>query len=213
MSGLFFSPDGRARYPATCVLVLVLTLCVSFRRPDGWLEYKSDAVLAILVPIAGTLVALALPAAQLGQSVIERLLSDAENLIRSDRPIHDIADYLEKFAHEQKRNLEAIRCVIVYSVASFGVGLLGTLGLMGSVKLIDPSLAARDVLSSLSMSLLVVAVAWMLPVVWSSFNYSKAEQLVALLKKTPATTPPPPPPQPANPGGGSATATVGGKAV
>ena len=193
VGSLFFTHDGRARFLPTCILIAAAALLAAVRLPSGVLAYKSEAVLALVVPIAGTLVALALPAAQLGQSVMEAFLSSAQDLIKGGRSVPAVADYLGKVAIERRRDLESIRCVIVFSIASLLLGLLGVFGLMSSGESIYPWLTARDLLASLATTSLVAAVAWLLPVVWSSFDFTKADQLIALLRQVPSSSPSPPP--------------------
>lgn len=184
-SRFFLSSDGRARLLPTCLLVVTGALLGAVRLESGVLAYKSDAVLAMVVPIAGTLVALALPAAQLGQSVMEGFLGSAQDLIKGGRPVPAVASFLEKVAIERRRDLESIRSVIIFSVASLLIGLLGIFGLLGSGGQWLPWIAARDVLACLATTSLVAAIAWLLPVVWWSFDFTKADQLIELLKQVP----------------------------
>ncbi|MBK6387991.1 MAG: hypothetical protein IPF71_15025 [Rhodoferax sp.] len=85
MSGasLFFDQHGNARAFPTSVMVIVAALVAAARVKGGYLSYESDKVIAIVVPVAGTIVALALPAAQLAQSVLESFLTNAQELIKS----------------------------------------------------------------------------------------------------------------------------------
>jgi hypothetical protein len=191
MGALFYDQSGRARLSLTFILVVLAAIPIAIRVPEGLFAYKSDGVLAIIVPIAGTLVALALPAAQLAQSVMESFLSSAQELIKGGRAVHAVADFLGKVAVERRRDLEGIRCVIVFSVVSFLLGLFGTFNPGSPSEPFVGSIVARDLLASLATTSLVASVAWLMPVVWSSFNFAKADQLVDLLKKAPETPVPP----------------------
>jgi len=173
MSFLFYTPTGQARLLPTCILVLLVTLALAIRVPTGLLAYKSDAVLTIVVPIAGTLVALALPAAQLAQSVMEAFLSSAQELIKGSRPIPAVADYLHDAAIERKRELAGVRCVIVFSVASLLAGLFGLLGPVTPGESPSGNFALRDFIASFSMTALVASILWLIPVVRSSFSFAK----------------------------------------
>lgn len=190
MSSVFYTRTGQARLLPTWVLVLLATSVLAIRVPTGSLAYKSDVVLTIVVPIAGTLVALALPAAQLAQSVMEAFLSSAQELIKGGRPIPAVVDYLSQAGIERKRDLAGIRCVIVFSVASLLAGLFGVLGPVTPGESPSASLVLRDLLASFATTSLVASVLWLMPVVRSSFSFSKADQLVALLRKVPPTPSP-----------------------
>jgi hypothetical protein len=158
-------------------------------RDTKWpIAFSSEQALAVVVPIAGTIVALALPAAQLASSVMERFLTSAEKLIKADRPIAGVVNYLSDVARTGKRDMAAMRRVVELALLSFLVGLVGVVGMAGQLQLL-PVLAFRDLVAGLSIALLAASVLWFVPVMRSSFDFSKADRLIDLLRRaTPAPT-------------------------
>ena len=183
-SSLFFDKHGNARPVPTGIIVIAAAFLAAARVKGGFLSYESDKVIAIVVPVAGTIVALALPAAQLAQSVLESFLTNAQELIKSGDPIHGIVKFLTNLANDRRRNLEAMKMVVYFGLASFLIGMVGVLGAFHPEKISD-SMAVRDVIACLSSAFLIASVLWFLPVVESSFNFGKADELIVLLKKTP----------------------------
>ncbi len=183
-SSLFFDKHGNARPVPTGIIVIAAAFLAAARVKGGFLSYESDKVIAIVVPVAGTIVALALPAAQLAQSVLESFLTNAQELIKSGDPIHGIVKFLTNLANDRRRNLEAMKMVVYFGLASFLIGMVGVLGAFHPEKISD-SMAVRDVIACLSSAFLIASVLWFLPVVKSSFNFRKANELIDLLKKTP----------------------------
>lgn len=189
MNTLFYTPAGEARWLLSWSAVFVATLAVASRLPSGTLGYQGSAVLGLVVPIAGTLVALTLPAAQLAQSAMAGFLSSAQELIKSGRPIPAVAEHLGQLATERKRDLAGIRCVIVFSVCALLAGLLGILDPTPVGGTPPDRVSLQDLLAAFALSSLVAAVIWLLPVVQSSFSFAQADQLVALLRKAQAKVP------------------------
>lgn len=187
MNTLFYTPAGGARWLLSWCAVLLATLAVSSRLPSGVLAYQASAVLDLVVPIAGTLVALTLPAAQLAQSAMAGFLSSAQELIKSGRPIPAVAEHLGQLATERKRDLAGIRCVIVFSVCALVSGLVGILDPTPVGGTPPGGVSIQDLLAAFALSSLVAAVLWLMPVVQSSFSFAQADQLVALLRKANVT--------------------------
>lgn len=219
MNILFYTPAGEARWLLSWGAVFLATLAVASRLPSGVLEYHGSTVLALVVPVAGTLVALTLPAAQLAQSAMAGFMSSAQELIKSGRPIPAVAEHLGQLATERKRDLAGIRCVIVFSVCALLAGLLGILDPTPAGGTPPGSLVLQDLLAAFATSCLVAAVIWLLPVVQSSFSFAQADHLVALLRKaqakvpvagSPAASAPVPVPVAAPPGDAASTAVAPG---
>lgn len=181
----FFDTNGRAKLRNAFILGVVVGVVMATRTPMGFLNIKSDAVLAIVVPIAGTIVALALPAAQLAQSVMQSILSTANDLLQTSKSRADIADYLGRVVRRKRCDLSAMRSVVLFSFASLIVGLLGVIGTFSHLH--TEFLAVKDVYATLSTTFLVISVLWFLPVVRSSFDISQADNLVELLRENKPT--------------------------
>jgi hypothetical protein len=196
MPSPLFSATGHARAVPTCLVVIVAAVLASVRTPGGMLAYKSSEVLAIVLPVAGTIVALALPAAQLAQSVMESFLSNAQELVKGNRPISGIVTFLSEVAAERRRDLEAMKWVVYFGLISFLAGLCGLLGAFSQAQ-IGENLAVRDLIACLATGFLVASVLWFLPVVRSSFNFAKADNLIELLRRAQAAAEPERAPKPA----------------
>lgn len=163
------------------ILVVALAILGSMRSCIGFLHYSGEEVLPLVVPIAGVFVALALPAAQLAQSVKERLLESAEALIKAKpHDIEHVRKTLKGLVSQHRSNLESMKRAIYFSLASLLVGLLGLFGAFKPLNLFH-RFAVIDFLASLSTLLLVVAVFRLLPVVASSFNLTDIDRVLRIL--------------------------------
>lgn len=189
---LLFSQGGQTKVWPTLVAVTMTAALMSIRVQDGFLTYKSNEVLALVVPIAGTIVALALPAAQLAQSVMESFLSTGNDLVKARRPLGDVATFLKSKAQERRRDLGAMRCVVLYSLVSLLVGFCGVVGLFAQTQL-GEHVAVRDFIASLATTLLAASVLWFLPVVRTSFNFDRAEAFATALGEAAKREAAPPP--------------------
>lgn len=182
VSSLCFSHDGNTKVWPTLVGVFTTAALMSIRTQDGFLTYKSNEVLALVVPIAGTIVALALPAAQLAQSVMESFLSTGNDLVKARRPLGEVATFLKSKAQERRRDLGAMRCVVLYGLASLLVALCGVVGFFTQTQ-VGEHFVISDFIASLATTLLVASVLWFLPVVRTSFNFDRAEAFASAIAK------------------------------
>ena len=190
MKRLFVNQLGYTRSFPSTVIVIVVALATSVSSPIGILGYEHQAVLGLVVPIAGTFAALALPAAQLAQAVQDKFKAGAEILIASEAgDLASVNRFLEKFSGDHRLVLGATRTAIYFGVIAFLVGLGGTFGVAESLSL--PGVwKGGDFAASLSTAFLVAALLWFLPVVNLSFDLKQADRLVETLKKTQNTTAP-----------------------
>jgi hypothetical protein len=172
--------NGKARYWPTCAAVIVFAVASATKSSYGILVYEGGNVTNLILPIAGTVVALALPAAQLAQSSVQNFMLAADDLLRAPTNLSGLRAHLIGTADEYRRSLEALRCVIHYSVLSFLFALIGALAPFGK-RGISPNLAVADLIAMLATGFLVAAVLWFLPVIRSSFDFSKIERIIARL--------------------------------
>jgi hypothetical protein len=177
---VLFTREGNVRYWPTAVVACTTPFVVSAKSQYGVLTYKSSDVIALVLPIAGTIVALALPAAQLAQAALVDFLATANNLVAAKQPIPEVYEYLSKRATKQRRDLQATRCVVIYGLASFLVAIVGCLGFLNDVRFGD-RLGCRDFIACFSVILLVVAVLWFVPVVVSAFSFLEGDELMRRL--------------------------------
>lgn len=181
---MIFKDDGTTRTAWARILGIVLAILGAAQSSLGFLQYEGNEVLTLIVPIAGVFVALALPASQLAQSVKERFLDDAERLIREEfEDIENVGHTLESLLRVHRRNLESMKRVIYFSLASFLVGLLGLFGAFKHVSLYD-NFTLVNFIACLSTVFLILAVFWLLPVVASSFDLKDIDRLLESFKKT-----------------------------
>jgi hypothetical protein len=164
------------------MLVLVFTIITSMRVSDRFFSFDSSKLIDLVLPVAGTIVALALPAAQLAQSVLDRFLATAEELIKAGDPIGAIHSHLVKEADSHRRLLGATRFMVQYGLASFLIALTGALGIAKGKRL-GPAFDLADVTAALAAGLLLAAVLWFLPVMKLAFDFSSGERLLELLSK------------------------------
>jgi hypothetical protein len=181
---LLFTEGGRARFIPTCLAVLIAATLASIPSSWGFIQYQSKELLMVMVPIAGTVLALALPAAQLAQSVVENFLSRVAEL--SKKPVEDLVAVFSQLAVQRRKDLASMYCVIVYSLCSFLLGAAGLLGAWSELK-VGGVMSARDWVACTSIGFLIASVLWFLPVVRSSFNTQLIDKILEMLKEaTPA---------------------------
>lgn len=193
-----FTAEGDVRHWPSVIATVIVAIALASSSPYGIFTYSSKDVIALVLPMAGTLVALALPAAQLAQSTLENFLSTAEGLLLQNKPIPDVRNYLTGVAKQYRRDLQATRCVVLFGLASFLVAIAGAFGFLSHVQLRE-WVTVPDLLASIAAALLVAAVLWFIPVVRSAFSFSKGDRLLHVLTPTPKKAPEkPPPPAPEN---------------
>ena len=128
---LFFTAKGKARFAPTCIAVLVISTLSAWRSSHGFFRYNPTDLLTILVPVAGTVVALALPAAQLAQSIVENFLSGVGEL--SKRPVRETVKFFSSLAVQRRRDMSSMFCVVVYSLCAFLLGVADLLGVFSGL--------------------------------------------------------------------------------
>jgi hypothetical protein len=176
---LVFTQTGEARFVPTTLAVLVAGTVSAISSPWGFLQYTSKDILTVMVPISGTVLALALPAAQLAQSVVENFLSSAGEL--SKNPIADVVQFLKGLAEQRRRDLSSMYCVIVYSLCSFLLGTAGFFVMLSNFAL-PGVINLSDWLACASVGFLIASVLWFLPVMRSSFDTRKVDKLIRMLE-------------------------------
>lgn len=82
--------------------------------------------------------------------------------------------------------------MIYLSLASFLTGLAGVFEVASGIPAVGP-LDSASFIASLSVSLLVAAVLWLVPIIQSSSDLSMADETIALLQDPPMTEQPPAP--------------------
>lgn len=173
------------RTGTTWVVTFVASLLLAVRHPSGLFEFESAALLQVLVPVAGTFVALALAAAQIASSALSEILADAQSLIKEDESFKDVAAFSKNSIRSQRRNLETMKCVITFSTASLIFGFGGLLGLKHGVCIGLFTLLVQDLFATLCLVALVASVFWTVRVVKISFDYSQVESVIQLLEDIP----------------------------
>jgi hypothetical protein len=182
---MIFGAKGEARILPTVVLALVAAFIMSVESPIGVLSYSSSGLLEVLVPIAGTFVALSFPAVQLAQSVQRDFFSDARDLFRtkgSDLP--GVVSTLQIATNRHRKDLGAMLVTIYLSIASLLLGVAGLFDVAGSMPE-PPYFSFADFLASFAAALLVAAALWFIPIVRSSADLSMADETIRLLQVPP----------------------------
>lgn len=195
MLKLIFDRNGKVRALPTFGIVLLVAVCSAMRTKFGFLTYSDKDALAVVVPIAGTIVALALPAAQLAQSVTTDILANAQGLIKTNRSLKDVRGFIEYRANMRRKDLEAMKYVVYYSLASLLSGLAGLFGAFSQSIILFRNLPVPDFFTCLSATCLVTSVLWFLPVIRSSFNLESVNKVIDLIKKSETLESPPPAPE------------------
>jgi len=184
-SNMFFSENGHVRRLPTYVSTVGLALLASVRSPLGFLSYDACDILRLIVPIAGTFVALSFPAAQLAQSAKQGLSAETRSLLRArGDDMSGVVEALTQATALHRKGLEPMRMTIGLSIASFLVGLAG----LFDVGVLVPKTMyfdGADFVASLSVSLLIAAALWFIPVVRDSTDLSMAEETIQLLAPQP----------------------------
>lgn len=169
----------KSRPSLASVLVLTLALCV--RTPFGLLEVRAHELAALIFPVAGTIVALALTAAGLSSTFIVKL-SDQMNEVYDDKKFNkeDRGQAVIKRAKALKAGLLPAWHGSVFVLCSF---ILSALALVapatefriaaGRVALMFDALFAGSALGCL-----LVGSLWFLPTVRFSFRADLLEQVI-----------------------------------
>jgi hypothetical protein len=162
----------------TIVLVTITTLLLGIARPEGHLTLVDKEFTLAIFQVAGTMVALALPAAQLANSFVVKLEEVAEFVMADDG--HD--DIKESFITGEIQTLRtnvtpALRASR-YSLAAFVCSALAMVapsrdlisdgGVISSIQML---------LASLSLSLLVAAACWFFPSIRYAFSLNALDRL------------------------------------
>jgi hypothetical protein len=200
---LLFTDEGQVKHSPALLGIALASVAAALTSSHGILTYKSSDVINLTLPVAGIFAALALPAAQLAQSSVSDFLSAAQTLLKTSSPLPAIRSYLYDQAKQYRRDLNAARCAVLYSLASFFIAVAGMLGSFDDVSIYG-TLGARDLIATVSVATLVVAVGWLIPVVNSAFSFATADRLLESLADSEpsavhdgAPTKPPEAPKPA----------------
>jgi hypothetical protein len=182
------------RFWLTWITICVITAIVSLRSPIGPLSLDSKELLSIAVPVAGTLVALTLPAAQIAQSVINDWLSAGEKLIAAVGLDDSLRKYLNNRAESRRRDLQLMLGSMYFSIASLVSGLVAEVAPSKATAFACMSVSSKDVFSVLALVALLATLWWLVPVLRSSFDFKEIDAVMAVINKTPTPLPPSPAP-------------------
>jgi hypothetical protein len=182
------------RFWLTWITICVITAIVSLRSPIGPLSLDSKELLSIAVPVAGTLVALTLPAAQIAQSVINDWLSAGEKLIAAVGLDDSLRKYLNNRAESRRRDLQLMLGSMYFSIASLASGLVAEVAPSKATTFACMSVSSKDVFSVLALVALFATLWWLVPVLRSSFDFKEIDAVMAVINKTPTPLPPSPAP-------------------
>ncbi|MNJ51322.1 hypothetical protein D3C77_466220 [compost metagenome] len=180
----FFARNGDARALLSTVAVIVVATLTVMPSRYGFLDLNLDPVLVVLVPVAGTIIALALPAAQLAYSTKAELLKVVETLVKANEGSSEIANYLDRQVVKYKMVLSPMRLIVVYSIASFLVGLLGMLKIFVAYPL-WMQISISELIASLSVWFLVASLLWFIPLLQSAVDFLLIEQMSNLFRSMP----------------------------
>jgi hypothetical protein len=158
--------------------VTVFSISTSTRSSLGFLTFDANQLVVMVFPIAGTIIALALPAAQLSmdminhaESVIAKIFADSADPVKK-------AAYIRDAALQYQTHLEPAWRAVVYALLSF---LLSVVGSLGAFSQIDTSvLKPADVIATASLGFLVVASIWFYPTVRFAFNLELVKTMIKI---------------------------------
>lgn len=155
------------------LFVVCLSALASTKSSYGFLDFKAKELIALIFPISGTIVALALPAAQLSMELVARAVKDGIKLLTEAADVDDHIEYVRSEALKYRENLEPAWRAVVYALVSFLVSVIGSLGLFPGTEL-------ADITATLSLGLLVVSAIWFYPTVKFAFNLEGIDLIIGI---------------------------------
>lgn len=179
------SPSGRYQFKAvyTYLTALFVSALLSLRSDTGLVNYIAQDLAKLVIPISGTLFALALPAAQLGFGTIQQFFSELDRLVKSTTGAQ--VDTLIRLLNIEINNYEQIfdevKLVVHFSLASLLVGL-ATIFVPAEGRPHVTFFYLGDFLACLSASFLAAAAYRLIPVLRASSDLSRIRTAVSALE-------------------------------
>jgi hypothetical protein len=157
----------------TILIMVVFCVSTSIESPIGFLSFSEVNLIGIVAPIAGTIVALALPAAQLSMDLITQAGESGVKFLIQPIDQNRRRQYINQMVEKYRTNLLPAWRAVVYALLSFLLSIVGSLGPFKG------SLGSRIVATS-SLSLLVASAIWFYPTVRFAFRLEFLKVLVSI---------------------------------
>src|SRR5437588_736161 len=113
----------------TLVVVGVAAVCASVESPWGILDFTAKKLIELVFPLAGVIIALALPAAQLSLEMIKQAQQLSARILSGPGLSEKRAQLVESMAQTARARLRPAWRAVVYALVSFLLAVMGALGL------------------------------------------------------------------------------------
>lgn len=151
------------------LLVFAFSLCIGLESSWGVFQFNSKELIGLILPISGTIVAFALPMAQLSMDMMTRV--EEESLRILARNYEGDPEYVLGKIPEYKAKFTLAWRALLYALLSFLLSIMASLGpFSGSVFL--------DLLVTASLGSLIVSALLFYPVVRFAFRLEAVDVII-----------------------------------
>jgi hypothetical protein len=172
-------------FPSLLVVVLV-TVALCLRVPWGLLDFDGRATTLGIFTVAGTIVALVLPAAEIANSFITRLADRWLGFVIKEEGVADETKFeaIGDFANELKSNLEPAWRASIYALCAFVISSFGMLVPQKDFRLSEAVALSLDRLfTGLSLGFLIVGALWFFPAARYAFRLETIDRVKSTADK------------------------------
>lgn len=153
------------------VFVAVFSVSVALKSSYGFLVYDPKDLVILVLPIAGTIVALALPAAQLSMELVTQAEKEASKFLLDESDLEKKAEYVKEVLKELRASLSPAWRAVVYALLSLLFSVLGSLGFFFGTMIFD-------LVVLIALGFLIVSAIWFYPTVKYAFNLEAIDTML-----------------------------------
>ena len=175
---------GKALLHPSVLLVIIPSVVLAMRSPWGVLTLDVTSLSSATFAIAGTMVALILPASQLVNSFLVRLEDIIKSLIKAEDATTQQKDEVgNQFIDEVKRYLAPAWRASAFVFVSFLLSIAAMILPEREIPIDGPfALPVRSLIVGLAIWFLIVGSMWFLPAAWYSFDFALLEKMKETLR-------------------------------
>lgn len=153
--------------------VAMFSISVALKSSYGFLVYNPKDLVGLVLPIAGTIVALALPAAQLSMEIITQTESEAVKFMLGPSDQEKRTEFVTEMLRQCRASLRPAWRAVVYALLSLIFSILGSLGFfLGTIIF--------DLVVLMALGFLIVSAIWFYPTVKYAFKLEAIDTMLAI---------------------------------
>jgi hypothetical protein len=154
--------DAVLHWPSI-LFVVIFSACTSIESTYGFLTFSENKLIDLVFPISGTIVALALPAAQLSSDLVTQVEESSLKFLKNPVDQDKKSEFVSETVNEYRENLSPAWRAVVYALLSFLLSVVGSLGPF-------PGTLVSRLVATAALSCLIMSAIWFYPTVRFAFG-------------------------------------------